>query len=117
MTTRPPGCCHAAGVPRLFDLVKCRDERLRVAFYYAVRDTVVARDLDQASRIAYGQDKRWRRVVTLKVLALGSHGAERRNRMGGVRESARCGAAVPPPRSSPIQLGIRALTRTSSQLL
>lgn len=24
-------------------------------------------DLDQASRIAYGQDRRWRRVVTLKV--------------------------------------------------
>ncbi|GAB4818756.1 hypothetical protein N2152v2_005802 [Parachlorella kessleri] len=54
------------GVPRLFDLVKCRDERLRVAFYYAMRDTIVARDLEQASRIAYGQDKRWRRVVTLK---------------------------------------------------
>ena len=52
---------------RLFDLVKCPNERLRVAFYYALRDTVVAQDLDQASRIAYGQDRRWRRVVTLKV--------------------------------------------------
>ena len=54
-------------MPRLFDLVKCRDERLRLAFYYAMRDTVVAGDLDQAARIAYGQDRRWRRVVTLKV--------------------------------------------------
>ncbi|PSC72157.1 structural maintenance of chromosomes 4 [Micractinium conductrix] len=54
------------GVKRLFDLVKCTDDRLRVAFYYALRDTVVAGDLEQASRIAYGQDKRWRRVVTLK---------------------------------------------------
>lgn len=54
-------------MPRLFDLVKCRDERLRLAFYYAARDTLVAKDLDQASRIAYGADRRWRRVVTLQV--------------------------------------------------
>ena len=52
---------------RLFDLVKCPHEQLRVAFYYAMRDTVVAEDLEQASRIAYGQDRRWRRVVTVKV--------------------------------------------------
>ena len=52
---------------RLFDLVKCPNEQLRVAFYYAMRDTVVAEDLEQASRIAYGQDRRWRRVVTVKV--------------------------------------------------
>ncbi len=51
----------------MFDLVKCPDDRLRVAFYYAMRDTVVAQDLEQASRIAYGQDRRWRRVVTAKV--------------------------------------------------
>jgi structural maintenance of chromosome 4 len=54
------------GCPRLFDLVRCSDERLRLAFYYAMRDTLVANDLDQASRIAYSGDKRWRRVVTLK---------------------------------------------------
>lgn len=54
------------GVARLFDLVKCDNPRLRVAFYYAMRDTVVANDLDQAARIAYGGDGRWRRVVTLK---------------------------------------------------
>lgn len=59
----PPG----ADVKRLFDLVNCKDEKLRLAFYYAMRDTVVARDLDQAARIAYGQDRRWRRVVTVKV--------------------------------------------------
>ena len=57
----PPEEC-----PRLIDLVQCRDERLRVAFYYAMRDTLVAKDLDQASRIAYSGDKRWKRVVTLK---------------------------------------------------
>lgn len=56
-----------AGVPRLFDLVKCKDANVRVAFYYAMRNTVVAADLEQASRIAYGQDRRWSRVVTLEV--------------------------------------------------
>ena len=59
--------CAAAGVPRLFDLVKCSDEALRPAFFYALGDTVVATDLEQASRIAYGREKRWARVVTLQV--------------------------------------------------
>ncbi len=54
-------------MPRLFDLVKLRDRSLGVAFYYAMRDTVVAADLEQASRVAYGNDKRWAKVVTLKV--------------------------------------------------
>ena len=54
------------GTSRLFDLVKVKDARLRVAFYYALRDTVVANDLDQGSRIAYGDDKRFRRVVTVQ---------------------------------------------------
>ncbi len=51
----------------MFDLVKVRDPALGAAFYYAMRDTVVAKDLEQASRIAYGADKRWAKVVTLKV--------------------------------------------------
>lgn len=51
-------------VHRLFDLIKVEDERVKTAFYYALRDTLVANDLEQASRIAYGK-KRWR-VVTLK---------------------------------------------------
>ncbi|KAI5644664.1 SMC proteins flexible hinge domain-containing protein [Phthorimaea operculella] len=54
----------AVNVPRLFDLVKVRDDRVRPAFYYALRDTLVANDLDQASRIAYGSTRY--RVVTLK---------------------------------------------------
>ena len=39
------------------------DERVRPAFYFALRDTLVANDLDQATRIAYGQQRF--RVVTL----------------------------------------------------
>jgi len=49
--------------PRLFDLVTAQEERFRPAFYHALQDTLVAKDLAQANRIAYGA-KRWR-VVTL----------------------------------------------------
>jgi len=49
-------------VPRLFDLIKMEDN-VRTAFYYAIRDTLVANNLEQASRIAYGRIKH--RVVTL----------------------------------------------------
>lgn len=49
--------------PRLFDLVKAKEEKFRPAFYHALQDTLVATDLAQANRIAYGA-KRWR-VVTL----------------------------------------------------
>lgn len=50
--------------PRLFDLVKPKDPKFAPAFYKALRDTLVATDLDQANRIAFGGQKRWR-VVTL----------------------------------------------------
>lgn len=70
------------GVKRLFDLVKCKDEGLKVAFYYALRDTLVAADLEQASRIAYGRDRNWRRVVTMKV-----HSGWRWRGIGRGRES------------------------------
>lgn len=49
--------------PRLFDLVKAKEDKFRPAFYHALQDTLVANDLAQANRIAYGA-KRWR-VVTL----------------------------------------------------
>ncbi|XP_042414113.1 structural maintenance of chromosomes protein 4-like [Zingiber officinale] len=54
------------GVPRLFDLVAVKDEKLKLAFFAALGNTVVAKDLDQATRIAYGGDKDFRRVVTLE---------------------------------------------------
>ena len=50
-------------VPRLFDLVKSKHDRFRPAFYSVLQNTLVAKDLEQANRIAYGA-KRWR-VVTL----------------------------------------------------
>lgn len=51
-------------VPRLFDLIRVEDERVLPAFYYGLQDTLVAQDLDQATRIAYGSTRY--RVVTLK---------------------------------------------------
>lgn len=42
-------------VPRLFDLIRVEDERVLPAFYYSLQDTLVAQDLDQATRIAYGR--------------------------------------------------------------
>lgn len=50
-------------VPRLFDLVKPKHDKFRSAFYSVLQNTLVAHDLKQANRIAYGA-KRWR-VVTL----------------------------------------------------
>lgn len=50
-------------VPRLFDLVKSKHDRFLPAFYSVLQNTLVAKDLEQANRIAYGA-KRWR-VVTL----------------------------------------------------
>lgn len=51
------------GVPRLFDLVKTKDSIFRPAFFSVLQNTLVAKDLEQANRIAYGT-RRWR-VVTL----------------------------------------------------
>ncbi|NWT05667.1 SMC4 protein, partial [Mionectes macconnelli] len=51
--------------PRLFDLVKVEDQKVRLAFYFALRDTLVAKNLDEATRVAFQRDKRWR-VVTLQ---------------------------------------------------
>lgn len=50
-------------VPRLFDLIRVQDEAIQPAFYFALRDTLVAKDLEQATRIAYGATRY--RVVTL----------------------------------------------------
>ena len=40
------------------------DPKVHTAFYYAIRDTLVAQNLDHATRIAYGKQRF--RVVTLE---------------------------------------------------
>jgi structural maintenance of chromosome 4 len=52
-------------VSRLVDLIKVNDPKLKTAFYYSLRNTLVANDLEQATRIAYSKDGR-NRVVTLR---------------------------------------------------
>jgi len=51
-------------VPRLFDLVKPKSVEYLPAFSKALGNTLVANDMDQANRIAFGGTRRWR-VVTL----------------------------------------------------
>ncbi|BFZ56271.1 Structural maintenance of chromosomes protein 4 [Savitreella phatthalungensis] len=59
--------------PRLFDLVEPREPRFAPAFYSVLQNTLVARDLDQANRLAYGKT-RWR-VVTLDGQLIDKSGA------------------------------------------
>ncbi|GFR51848.1 hypothetical protein Agub_g14317, partial [Astrephomene gubernaculifera] len=61
-----PSPTPRSGCPRLFNLIQMKDPKLRVAFYYACRDTLVAADLNQASRIGYMGDRRFGRVITLQ---------------------------------------------------
>ena len=56
--------CRPENVPRLFDLVRIQDTRFQTAFYFALRNTLVAKDLDQATRIGL-QGRSRHRVVTL----------------------------------------------------
>ncbi|CAI5963702.1 unnamed protein product [Closterium sp. NIES-64] len=87
------------GVPRLFDLVHVHDARLLPAFWFALRNTLVASSLDQASRIAYGADARFRRVVTLagemfesSGTMAGGGGRPRGGRMGSSLKAAAAAA-------------------------
>src|SRR6185436_13553007 len=60
-------------VPRLFDLVKPKDPRFASVFYKALGNTLVARDLTQANRIAFGKTRY--RVVTLDGRLIEASGA------------------------------------------
>ncbi|PSR72085.1 hypothetical protein PHLCEN_2v12066, partial [Hermanssonia centrifuga] len=60
-------------VPRLFDLMKPKESQFAPAFFKAVGNTLVADDLEQANRIAFGGQRRWR-VVTLAGQLIDSSG-------------------------------------------
>lgn len=60
-------------VPRLFDLVQPKEPRFAKAFYKALSNTLVAENMDQANRIAFGE-RRWR-VVTLAGQLIETTGA------------------------------------------
>jgi len=52
-------------VKRVFDYIKILDQRFRLTFYSGLYDTLLAEDLEQARRIAFGTQTRYR-VVTYK---------------------------------------------------
>ena len=60
-------------VPRLVDLVQLSDPKYLAVFYYALRDTLVADEIDQASRVGLHGHERFR-VVTLKGEIVDSNG-------------------------------------------
>eukprot|EP01104_Vermistella_antarctica_P018535 TRINITY_DN6901_c0_g1_i1.p1 TRINITY_DN6901_c0_g1~~TRINITY_DN6901_c0_g1_i1.p1 ORF type:complete len:1323 (-),score=555.35 TRINITY_DN6901_c0_g1_i1:208-4176(-) len=43
------------GAERLFDLVQPRTDQFRTAFYFAMRETLVAKDMDEARAFAFGK--------------------------------------------------------------
>lgn len=60
--------------PRLFDLITPKDPKFAQVFYKAVGDTLVAKDMDQANRIAFQGEKR-NKVVTLAGQVIETSGA------------------------------------------
>ncbi|EOD30554.1 hypothetical protein EMIHUDRAFT_456538 [Emiliania huxleyi CCMP1516] len=78
------------GSRRLFDLVQCTDPAHRVAFYFALHDTLVCGDKKLASDVAMGGAKRWRVVTTDGVVinpsgTMEGGGKPLRGRMGGAQ--------------------------------
>lgn len=59
-------------VPRLFDLIKPKEDKFAPAFFSVLGDTLVAKDPEQARRIAYG-GRRWR-VVSLQGVLIDKSG-------------------------------------------
>ncbi|KAK3856062.1 hypothetical protein Pcinc_037572 [Petrolisthes cinctipes] len=104
-------------VPRLFDLIRMNDDRVKTAFYYALRDTLVANDLDQASRIAYGRVRH--RVVTLKgelIEPAGTMSGGGRSVLRGRMGKQATVANVDPREVEQAEGKVEELTRKSSEL-
>jgi structural maintenance of chromosome 4 len=97
--------------PRLFDLVKVNDEKYLPAFYYALRDTLVAKDLDEASAIAYQGRQCKYRVVTFDGQLVEMSGA-----MSGGGKRARSGGMSSTLASGLSESEIRALQDEASSL-
>lgn len=76
------------GSTRLFDLLRCDVPEHKLAFYFALQDTLVCDDRARASAIAIGGAKRWRVVTTDGVVinpsgTMEGGGKPMRGRMGG----------------------------------
>lgn len=76
------------GAPRLFDLISPRHPAVTPALYLGVGNTLVAPDLDTATRWAFDFGKRWRVVTVDGKLIEGSgamSGGGKSVRRGGMR--------------------------------
>lgn len=60
---------------RLFDLITSADERFLKAFYFAVNETLVADNEDQAMKFAFSDPSNRKRVVTLDGVIIETSGA------------------------------------------
>ena len=86
---RVPDPAEVQGLPRLVDLVRPKQDEFSLAFYFALRDTLVADNLNVAKKVAYGPRQRWR-VVTLDGSLIDNSGTMSgggtvaRGRMGAV---------------------------------
>lgn len=49
---------------RLFDLIRSNDDKFKPAFFFALKNTLVAQEINTATHIAYNLERR-HRVVTL----------------------------------------------------
>lgn len=63
-----------AGTERLFDLVRVKDNKFRTAFYFALRNTLVAPNLDTATKVAYSKQGAGNQVVTVEGQLIASSG-------------------------------------------
>ncbi len=86
-----------AGGRRLFDLITPDEDRFRPAFFFALRNTLVADDIDAAAAMAYrGSRAEWR-VVTLKGELIDTSGTMSggggRPRTGLIRTSGASGSS------------------------
>jgi structural maintenance of chromosome 4 len=80
-TTRFQAACdhrqdYPLGAPRLFDLIRVSDPAVRTAFYHYLQDTLVATDIEQANKIAFG-------AVRYRVVTLGGELIEKVGTMTG----------------------------------
>lgn len=93
MASTPAGMPSAA--KRLFDLVTPINPAVRPAFYTAMRDTLVVRDLDTAVSVAYeGGRAKWR-VITLDGNLIDQSGT-----MSGGGKPTRSGGGMGPSRAT-----------------
>jgi len=99
--------------PRLVDLIKPAKPEYKVAFFFALQNTLVAEDLEQATRIGLQSRTRWR-VVTLQGQLIDTSGTM----SGGGNQVARGGMRAAACQYSPEEVKglMEAYEKANSQL-